>query len=140
MNELKLNVSKVISAPIHKVFDAWLDPEKLSKFMKPMPGMSDAVVLNDSKVGGKFQITMISGDNKMLHEGEYIEISRHNRLVFTWKSSSSVDNSTVTIDFLEIAPLVTEVNLIHVKFVDEETRDNHIGGWTGILDTFSNCL
>ena len=41
---------------------------------------------------------------------------------------------TVTLDFTEINSKTTQIDLKHIKFIDEETRDNHEGGWTGILD------
>jgi len=140
MNELDVNVSKVIQAPIEKVFDAWLDPEMLAKMMQPMKGMSDAVVKNDVNVGGKFSIVMIAGDNKLPHEGEYLEISRPNRLVFTWVTSFSSDNSTVTIDFKSLDATSTQIDLMHIKFPSEELRMGHVGAWTGILDALENRI
>jgi uncharacterized protein YndB with AHSA1/START domain len=140
MNELELKVSKVISAPIEKVFDAWLDPKTLAKFMQPMDGMSDAVVSNDASVGGRFSIVMIAGDNKMPHEGKYVEIDRPHRLVFTWETDCSSDGSTVTLDFSKVDDEKTQIDLHHVKFIDEKTRDDHTGGWTGILDALAKNM
>lgn len=140
MNELEVKVSKIISAPIEKVFDAWLDPKMLAKIMQPMDGMSDAIVSNDASVGGRFSIVMIAGDNKMPHEGEYVEIDRPKRLVFTWETDCSADGSTVTLDFSEVDSSNTQIDLHHVKFIDEETRDNHEGGWTGILDALDGSV
>ena len=140
MNELELKISKIISAPIDKVFDAWLDPKMLAKFMQPMDGMSDAVVTNDASVGGRFSIVMVAGDNKMPHEGSYVEIERPHRLVFTWETDCSAEGSTVTLDFSEIDSKSTQIDLKHIKFIDEETRDNHLGGWTGILNALENSV
>lgn len=140
MNELELKVSKIIAAPIEKVFNAWLDPKTLAKFMQPMDGMSDAIVTTDAKEGGRFTIVMLAGDNKMPHEGKYVEIDRLNRLVFTWETDCSADGSTVTLDFTETDDKHTKIELRHVKFIDEETRDNHIGGWTGILDALDTVV
>jgi len=140
MSELEVKVSKVISAPIEKVFDAWLDPKMLAKIMQPMEGMSDAIVTNDASVGGKFSIVMVAGEDKMPHSGEYLEIVRPNRLVFTWETDCSAEGSTVTLDFSKVDDENTQVDLHHVKFIDEETRDNHKGGWTGILDALGKTM
>ena len=140
MSELKLNVSKVIHAPIEKVFDSWLNPKILAKIMQPMPDMSDAIVTNDASVGNRFSIVMVAGDNNIPHEGEYLEISRPNRLVFTWETAFSSDNSTVTIEFTAIDASTTQLDLTHIKFPDVETRDNHKGGWIGILDALENSM
>lgn len=40
MTDLSLTVSRNISAPAETVFNAWLDPAMLAKFMAPGPGMT----------------------------------------------------------------------------------------------------
>ena len=140
MNDLTLTVSKTIHAPIEHVFDAWLDPEMLKQFILPMPGMPQPEVDNDPQQGGSFTIIMHVGEDKIPHSGQYLEVSRPNRLVFSWLSPFSIDGSTVTIDFSEIDDGTTNVQLTHVKFIDEETRSDHEGGWTNILETLNDIL
>jgi len=140
MTELKLNISKIIHAPIEKVFDAWLNPILLSKFMTPMPGMPESHVENDARQGGTFTIIMHVGDEKLPHTGEYLEINRPNRLVFTWASHRSPDDSRVTLNFTRIDDHKTEVSLSQVKFIDEEARSDHEGGWSNILDKLNDVM
>ena len=140
MSDLTLSVSKTIHAPIEKVFDAWLDPEMLSKFILPMPGMPQPEVENEPQQGGSFTIIMQVGEDKIPHTGQYLEISRPDKLVFSWLSPFSADGSTVTIDFSEMPDGRTNVQLRHVKFIDEETRSDHEGGWTNILQVLNNIL
>ena len=140
MSDLTLSISKTIHAPIEKVFDAWLDPEMLSKFILPMPGMPQPEVENEPQQGGSFTIIMQVGENKIPHTGQYLEVSRPDKLVFSWISPFSADGSTVTIDFSEMPDGRTNVQLRHVKFIDEETRSDHEGGWTNILQVLNNIL
>ena len=133
MSDLKLSVEKTINAPIEKVFDAWLNPEMLKQFILPMPGMPKPQVTNEAKQGGSFTIVMHVGDDEIPHTGEYLDVSRPDKLVFSWVSPFSIDGSTVTIDFTKVDENVTTVVLTHVKFIDEESRENHNGGWTNIL-------
>jgi len=140
MTELTLNISKIIHAPIEKVFDAWLNPIMLSKFMTPMPGMPESDVENDARQGGSFTIIMHVGDEKLPHTGEYLEINRPNKLVFTWASHRSPDDSRVTLNFNRIDDHKTEVLLSQVKFIDEEARSDHEGGWSNILDKLSEIM
>jgi len=140
MSDLTLTVSKTIHAPIENVFDAWLDPEMLSQFILPMPGMPQPVVDNEPQQGGSFTIIMLVGEDKIPHTGQYLEISRPNRLVFSWLSPFSTDGSTVTIEFSEMDDATTNVQLTHVKFIDEESRSDHEGGWTNILETLNDIL
>jgi uncharacterized protein YndB with AHSA1/START domain len=141
MTDLTVNIEKIIHAPIEKVFDAWLNPKMLSKFMKGLPDMADADVETDAREGGHFTIIMHLGDEKIQHTGTYVEISRPDKLVFTWVSRYSVvDNSTVTLNFTKIDDNKTNISLTHVKFIDEEARSGHEEGWSNVLDKLNEVM
>ena len=140
MTDLTVNITQTIHAPIKKVFDAWLNPKMLSKFILPMPGMPEPQVQNDAREGGSFSILMQVGDNKIPHTGKYLEISSPNKLIVSWVSPFSVDGSTVTLLFSEAGDNTTKVELTHVRFIDAEHRDNHEGGWGHILDSLNELL
>jgi uncharacterized protein YndB with AHSA1/START domain len=140
MTDLTVNITKTIHAPIEEVFDAWLNPETLSQFMLPMPGMPQPQTETDAREGGNFTIIMQVGDNKIPHTGKYLEISRPDKLVFTWESPFSTDGSIVTLKFTEVGENKTCVELTHIKFIDEETRENHEGGWGNILESLDKIL
>jgi len=133
MNDLICKLSRVINAPIDKVFDAWLDPQLLSRFMLPMPGMPQPKTEVDGREGGRFTIHMDVGGEIIPHSGTYLELDRPNRLVFSWESPFSTDGSTVTLEFTAQDKVKTRLELTHVRFIDEETRDNHEIGWSNIL-------
>ena len=134
-DKLELTVKRTIPAPRKDVFEAWLSPEALTEFIRPMPEMSVPKVEVDARVGGEFLIVMQAGDEEMPHRGEYRTIDRYDRLAFTWISPATIPGSLVTIDFVEIGPTETELTLHHEGFPTEEMRGNHEGGWTGILET-----
>ena len=132
MTELSLNVSRTINAPVERLFNAWLDPNMLARFMIPGDGMSVPKAATDPVEGGRFDIVMQAGEQEIPHAGTYKKIVRHSQLIFTWESPFSADDSTVTLTFKPVDG-GTEVNLHHVKFPTEESRDNHHGGWAAIL-------
>jgi len=139
-NELNLEVSRVINAPKESLFDAWLDPKMLAKFMMPAPDMSVPDVKTDARVGGRFLIVMHSGGKDMPHEGTYKTIERPNTLAFTWESPMSpIDGSLVTLNFDDVDG-GTKVTLNHVRFPNEESRNNHEGGWTRILEALAGAV
>jgi uncharacterized protein YndB with AHSA1/START domain len=139
MTDLSLTVERTIKAPQQDVFNAWLNPDMLRKFMIPGPGMTVPSASNDPKPGGSFELVMLADDTEIPHSGTYKEINPHDLIVFTWVSPYSVDDSTVTLNF---APVEngTRVTLTHIRFADAETRDNHEGGWTGILAALDAAL
>jgi len=140
MTDLTVNITKNINAPIDIVFDAWLDPAMLAQFILPMPGMPKPVVENDAREGGSFSIIMDVGDNKIPHTGFYITINRPHKLAFTWQSPFSIDGSQVALEFSAIDDSTTQIELTHTKFIDEESRSNHEGGWGNILERLDEVL
>ena len=141
MTDLTINIHKTINAPIEKVFDAWLNARMLSKFMRGMPDMPESDVETDAREGGNFTIIMHYRGEKIPHTGKYLEISRPDKLVFTWASQYSVvDNSTVTLNFTRIDDNKTNISLSHVKFIDEESRSGHEEGWSNILDKLNEVM
>ena len=133
-----LTVERIIPGPIEDVFDAWLDPASLKQWMKPGPMTLSQATVNPV-VGGKYTLTF-AGDGKVIpHEGEYREITRPHRLVFTWKSEGAGD-TLVTIAFARLAERETKLTLTHERFVSEATRDGHRSGWSGILETLDQTM
>lgn len=139
MTDLTLTVERTINAPQDALFNAWLDPDLLRKFMIPGPGMTVPSASTDPRVGGRFAIVMKGSENEMPHAGTYQEIDPHKRIVFTWESPYSVEDSTVTLTF---APdgAGTRLTLTHVRFPDAQTRDNHEGGWAMILAALEQAV
>jgi uncharacterized protein YndB with AHSA1/START domain len=140
MTDLTVNIEKTINAPIGKVFDAWLDPAMLTRFILPDPAMPQPEVENDPREGGRFTIVMQAGDDKLPHSGSYLVVDRPRRLKFSWESAYSTDDSSVTLDFTAIDDNTTRVKLTHVRFLHEEARSDHEGGWGNILDKLDEVV
>ncbi|PSL20618.1 SRPBCC family protein [Shimia abyssi] len=139
--ELSLTVSRHLPFAPERVFDAWLDPETMRKFLVPGPGMTVPEATSDPRVGGRFRVVMQAPDMDECwpHEGEYLLIDRANRLRFTWVSGYTQDNSEVTLD-LKPKGTGTDITLTHIRFPNQESRDNHEGGWTMILAALETAL
>ena len=139
MSDLILNVSRTIKAPAKTIYNAWLDPKMLAKFIMPMEEMHIPKAETDPRVGGRFTIVMATKDQQMPHSGEYKVLNPYSQIVFSWESPFSAPGSTVTLNLKEVND-GTEIELIHVKFPDEETRSNHENGWSAILACLEQTL
>ena len=130
-------VRRTIPIPRERVFDAWLDPERLARFMRPgSTGRTTAKV--DARVGGRFRIVMFHANAKVgtEHTGEYLLIERPSRLSFTWRSVNTDEkDTTVTIDFID-RDGATEVVLTHTQLPPKQ-REIHRKGWSDILSALS---
>ena len=127
-----VDVRRVINAPARELFEAWLDAEALSQFMEGSKTELRSTATNDPRVGGRFHILMHTPDGTPVpHDGEYVAIEPHSRLVFTWNSPYSGGNSLVTVTFTPQGA-GTEVRIVHER-LPADMVGPHTGGWTEIL-------
>lgn len=134
-----LRITRRFDAPIERVFDAWLDPERAGKWLFATPTGKIVRVEIDARVGGSFIITRRENEHDIEHVGTYLEINRPNRLVFTFgvpKYSSQV--TRVSID-LKPLPAGCELTLTH-EGVPAEWRERTKEGWGSILAALADSL
>ena len=139
-SELEVTISEIIQSPREAAFNAWLDPKMLAEFIRPDPQMPAPTVETSAEVGGKYKIIMHAGETDLVHQGEYKEISKYDRIVFSWLSDFVTPDSTVTLTFEELSPSETKITLHHVGFPAEGSRNNHEGGWANILKTLAGSV
>lgn len=135
--ENTLRLSRIIQAPVSKVFEAWTQPEHMQNWCCPDPaGKLD--IDQDFRVGGKFRIRMNMTDGKTATAyGEYKEIDAPNRVAYTWEweeEEHHMDVDTlITVEFVE-KDGGTEVQMTHEGIPHVEARDGHDEGWKLCLD------
>jgi uncharacterized protein YndB with AHSA1/START domain/DNA-binding transcriptional ArsR family regulator len=139
MTDLSLTVTRRINAPAQKIFEAWLNPEMMAKYMVPDAGFSVPKAEIDAKVGGRFSF-IVKKDKETPHAGTYQVIERHTKIAFTWESPFSAEGSHVTLTFTPAGDAATDVELTHVKFLSEQSRDGHKRVWTAILGTLDGLV
>ena len=134
-----LTMTRRFDAPPPRVFEAWLDPEQVAQWMGPR-GVRARVSQLDARVGGSYAITMLMSDGKAVEVGgSYREITRHTRLVFTWKWQHDMQDTLVTLTFRPVGK-ATDMTIEHSGFTSAETRDNHNQGWAGCFDKLAELL
>lgn len=144
MNEPgKAVVTKRFSVPAGRVFDAWLDPALIGRWMFGPNVRAERIVRlgTEPHVGGKFSFVVDRSGVQIDHVGEYLEVERPRLLVFTWATRDSLPETSRVI--IEITPLdgACELTLTHVMgpggapFVDRAA-----GSWRKMLDVLAGTL
>jgi uncharacterized protein YndB with AHSA1/START domain len=115
-----------------RVFDAWLDPEKARRFLCATATGQMVRAETDPRVGGRFTFTDRRDGVDVIHTGEYLEIDRPRRLVFTLAVPTY--SSVLTQVTIEIVPLDSgcELTLTH-EGVLPEYAEGGVEGWSRIL-------
>lgn len=130
------------TASAERVFDAWLDPEKVRRWMSESGAMKNLQRVSiDARAGGRFSFVDRRGGSDIDHVGQYLEIDRPRRLRFTWGiAGESVDQSTVTINLVPVGG-GCELTLIHAldpAWADYVDRTR--GGWEKMLGGIATAL
>ena len=140
---VKAVVSHRFAVPAERVFDAWLDPVWLGRWMFG-PNVRDEQIVRlgtEPRVGGKFSFVVNRQGVEVDHVGEYLEVDRPRLLVFTWATRNSLpDTSRVIVEILPI-DRGCELTLTHVigpkwaAFVDKAAVS-----WRKMIETLSGVL
>ena len=137
-NPRSLQVVRHFEATAERVFDAWLDPNTAGKWLFATESGQMIRVEIDPRVGGSFNFTRRDGDD-VEHVGEYLEIDRPRRLVFTFsvpKFAKQITRVTVDIQSLENG---CQLTLTHEDVLPEWASRTE-AGWTMMLGSLARTL
>jgi uncharacterized protein YndB with AHSA1/START domain len=139
---VKLTVTHRFKASAERVFDAWLDPEKARHWF--FVTKTDVPLVRaevDARVGGRFCFSDLRDGVAVDHVGEFLELDRPRRLVFTLSLPSfSQDSDLVTVD---IVPQGTGCELTLTAEMGEawaEWKDRTAKGWAKLMEELAALL
>ena len=128
-----LTIVRKINAPPAKVYAAITTPELMLQWWGPDAGPTLSAEV-DVRAGGRFSIVfrLLNGDEHN-PTGVYREVIPDRKLVFTWEWPGMPERESL-VTFL-LAPIEggTELTMVHEGLPDEEARNSHEQGWSGLL-------
>lgn len=146
MNEatpVQARVTQHFAVPAERVFDAWLTPTLIGQWMFG-PALREEEVVQitvDGRVGGRFSFVVRRQGQEIDHIGEYLELERPHRLVFTWGIRGyAEDESRVLIDIVPQGD-GCELTLVHEmapEWADFAERSR--AGWANMVGVLSDQL
>jgi len=144
MNQpVKAVVSHRFAFSAERVYDAWLDPEWIGRWMYGPAVREERIVRLglEPRVGGKFSFVVERQGVEVNHVGEYLELDRPALLVFTWGTADSRPATSRVV--VEILPCVggCELTLTHVMTADwAGYADKAAGAWLKMLGALDGAL
>lgn len=136
-------VSKSYADSPERVFDAWLSARSIGQFMFG-PRVRDEEIVRlrtDAVVGGTFSFVVRRQGQEINHVGQYLEIERPTRLVFTWGvAPETSDGSRVAISVTSTAS-GADLTLVHeLAPAWADYADRVRGSWGKMLDALEVAL
>ena len=140
---IQVQVKRRFDASAERVFDAWLDPQMIGQWMFG-PALREEEILRiavDARVGGSFSFLVRREEQELDHVGQYLEIDRPRRLVFTWgigTTSEAESRVTVAIAAQEAGCELTLTHDMHPKWAEYASRTE--AGWSRMLGVLAATL
>lgn len=136
-----VRVHRALRAPATDVFDAWLTPASIARWMF---GRADDEVLRiatEPRVGGRFSFLVRREGHELDHVGEYLALERPRRLAFTWNvDQARPDGSRVEVELTELDDGVA-LTLVHTLPADAVAyADLTRAGWMRMLGALGQLL
>ncbi|WP_227356338.1 SRPBCC family protein [Haladaptatus salinisoli] len=142
-----VTVSRAIEAPPDEVYDAFLDPEELARWLPPS-GFSAEVHELEPEEGGRFRISFTADTEELepyshSFHGRYLELVPGERIVHTDEFETDepgmAGEMTTTITFEPVAN-GTEVT-VHQEGIPEDIPvDDATAGWTDSLENLARLV
>lgn len=139
MEPHELRITRILSATPEEVYEAWLDPQAVAEWMRPIPG-GHTEASNDPWVGGGYLIVMHGNGTRYPTRGEYLRLERPRLLEFTWYPDGMPEGTQKSIVTVELAPLGSErttLTLRHRLLPSAESARGHQEGWSSGLDSLA---
>lgn len=138
---LLLTVMRRFNATPEQVYDAWLDPAVVGKWLFATPGGEMTRVEIDARVGGRFAIVERRGEVEAYHGGEYVALVRPKFLAFSFAVNPELtDAAMVKIDIVEVdgGCEVALVQAMDRKYGEYLERSK--AGWETLLGNLAGVL
>jgi len=140
-----IQLKRAIPASPSRVYNAWLDPMILRRWLAPGDWTISEVEI-DPRVGGRYRVRQVDGDgNEGGFESEILELEPYRRIVFRWGfagprgAAGPVYDSILTIELALTDGGRTELTLIHdrldtLRAALPGVADEVYAGWRAVID------
>jgi uncharacterized protein YndB with AHSA1/START domain len=123
--------------PTRRVFEAWTEPAKVRSWLASSAPAGEVLRIElKPRVGAPFLFVVRSRGVESTYSGEYLEIERARRLVFTWVAAAvSKETTRVSVEMRPVVSVAGGTNVVvtHERVIPAEAVDVE-AKWSSILD------
>lgn len=138
---VRIVASQSFTVPAERVFDTWLDPEQIGRWMTGLCSDDRLVPLEiEPRAGGIFSFTAARQGKKICHVGKFLEFDRPGLVVFTWTNRDSLSETSRVV--VEILPRGggCDLTLTHVTKAGRTTAGQAADSWGRMLRALAGEL
>ena len=144
---IEVKVSHRFRASAERVYDAWLDPDKVRVWMRAAGqrmGLSGDIgqIEIDPTVGGSFLFSDMRNGVETKHWGTYLELDRPHRIVSTWILDEAEESDPGRVNLTTESDgegcIVTIVHEMDAKWADYEEQTKN--GWSCMMQATDALL
>lgn len=135
-----VTIVRRIKASPARIWAAITRPEQMLQWWGPDAGPTLKAEA-DVRPGGRFSVLfrLLNGEEHN-PTGIYRDVLPERKLVFTWEWPGMRERESLVTFLLKPLGTGTELTLIHERLPDEEARQSHEKGWSGLLDKLPTFL
>lgn len=139
---VRLEVTRRLPFSAERVFDAWLDARIARKFLFATEAGQMVRAETDPRIGGTFVFVDRRDGEDVEHTGQYLELDRPRRLVFTFLvPAHSSEAAIVEVDIVAEGPNACVLTLRQeMPAAYAPYKDRTAQGWTMIIGNLEKAL
>jgi uncharacterized protein YndB with AHSA1/START domain len=138
VGDRELTITRIFDAPRALVFDAWTEPKHLMRWFAPN-NFTLPVCEMDFRAGGKFRLCMRGFGNDHWVSGEYREIVKPDRIVWTGTMEHDSNEILTTVTFEDLGSK-TRVTVHQTYSIETDSTRGARQGWTETLEHLAEFL
>lgn len=144
-NNIQLKLSKDFPVPVDRLYNAWINPDDLKQWWRPMGNQLQQATTNPAPGAPvEYVFATEQGEHSFTITGNYKEVEEGKRLVYTWNwqvPNAAVGESEflLTIAFSS-GEDGSRIDVTQDNFKDEESVRPHHEGWEKALDDLHQFL
>jgi uncharacterized protein YndB with AHSA1/START domain len=128
-----MQVSRSIDASPEVVFNAWLQPDLIRRWMYRNPTNEITEVKSDGVIGGEFSIVERVGDELIDQFGRYVDLQQPHKLVFSLQVPKQFAGESLVTVGIEPAVHGCDVTLTQTGVAPEVTEH----AWRNMLESLA---